>query len=112
MKYQLEAIKWSLRASNFYCFGDTAPLTKVIERFTAFEKPHKTGKAQEFFSKFMKFRKSSQIDLDFLLRSPVRILKIHIKAILYRRMIKRKELQIPNEPPDTLNIGNRFPLQF
>ena len=112
MKYQLEAIKWSLRASNFYCFGDTAPLTNVIERFIAFEKPQKVDKARQFFSKFMKFRKSSQIDLDFLLRSPIRILKIHIKAILFRRMIKRKELQIANEPPDTYNIGNRFPLQF
>ena len=112
MKYQLEAIKWSLRASNFYCFGDTVPLTNVIERFITIEKPHKIEKARRFFDKFMKFRKSSQIDLDFLLRSPVRILKIHIKAILYRRMIKRKELQIPNEPSDTLNLGNRFPLQF
>ena len=112
MKYQLEAIKWSLRASNFYCFGDTAPLTNVIERFIAFEKPQKVDKARQFFSKFMKFRKSSQIDLDFLLRSPIRILKIHIKAILFRRMIKRKELQISHEPPDTYNIGNRFPLQF
>ena len=112
MKYQLEAIKWSLRASNFYCFGDTAPLNNVIERFIAFEKPQKVDKARQFFSKFMKFRKSSQIDLDFLLRSPIRILKIHIKAILFRRMIKRKELQIANEPPDTYNIGNRFPLQF
>ena len=112
MKYQLEAIKWSLRASNFYCFGDTAPLANVIDRFIAFEKPQKIEKAQKFFFKFMKFRKSSQIDLDFLLRSPVRILKTHVKAILYRRMIKRKELQIPNEPPDTYNLGNRFPLQF
>ena len=60
----------------------------------------------------MKFRKSTQIDLEFLLRSPIRILKIHIIAILYRRMIKRKELQIPNEPPDTYDLGNRFPLQF
>ena len=112
MKYQLEAIKWSLRASNFYCFGDTAPLTNVIERFITFEKPHKVEKARRFFSKFMKFRKSSHIDLGFLLRSPTRILKIHVKAILYRRMIKRKELHIPNEPPDSINIGNRFPLQF
>jgi len=112
MKYQLEAIKWSLRASNFYCFGDTAPLANVIDRFIALEKPWKIDKAQQFYSKFMKFRKSTQIDLEFLLRSPIRILKIHIIAILYRRMIKRKELQIPNEPPDTYDLGNRFPLQF
>lgn len=112
MKYQLEAIKWSLRASNFYCFGDTVLLTKVIERFIMFEKPRRAVKAQKFYSQFMRFRRDPHLDLDFLLRSPFRILRIHLNAILYRRSIKRKDLEIPNEPPDSLAPSYRFPLQF
>ena len=112
MKFQLEAIKWSLRASNFFCFGDTALLTKVIDRFIAFEKPNKAAKAQKFYSKFIKYRNNPHFDLDFLLRSPIRILKIHVNAILYRRTIKRKDLEIPSEPPDHHISSYRFPLQF
>ena len=112
MKFQLEAIKWSLRASNFFCYGDTALLTKVVDRFIGFEKPHKIAKARKFFSKFMELRNDPKLDLDFLLRSPVRILKIHVNAILYRRTIKRKDLEIPNEPPDPHTSTYRFPLQF
>jgi len=37
IKYQLEAIKWSLKASNYYCFEDSELLNTIVERFISFE---------------------------------------------------------------------------
>ncbi len=93
-KYQLEAIKWSLRASNFYVFEDSKSLETIIKRFTIFEKS--TGykrRAYRFYSKFLELRHNPYNDLDFMLRCPFRIIKIHIKGILFKKlrmkMIKR-----------------------
>ncbi|MHA1106656.1 MAG: hypothetical protein ACTSPN_13210 [Promethearchaeota archaeon] len=110
IKYQLEAIKWSLRASNFYCFGDTESLPKVIDRFVSFEKTKKQEKSRKFYSEFLSLRDAPLNDFRFIVRCPIRILKIHGKAIVYRKTIKRKEIRIPSEPPDTTNY--HFPLVF
>ena len=112
MKYQLEAIKWSLKASNFYCFGDTESLLQVIDRFVSFEKTKKQEKARKFYTEFSSLRDAPLNDFRFMTRCPVRILKIHGKAIVYRKMIKRKEIRIPSKPPDTTSSNYHFPLQF
>lgn len=112
MKYQLEAIKWSLKASNFYCFGDTKSLIQDIDRFVSLEKTKKQEKARKFFTEFLSLRDTLQNDFRFMIKCPIRILKIHGKAIVYRKLIKRKEIRIPFTPPDTKSSYYKFPLQF
>lgn len=90
-KYQLEAIKWSLKASNYYCFRDTKSLQKISERFISFEKPRFQKNASKFFSNFLRLRKSSRNDLSFMIRCPIRIVKIHIQGISFKKLIKRKD---------------------
>lgn len=95
-KYQLEAIKWSLRASNFYVFEDSKSLGTIIKRFTVLEKsPRYKKRANRFYIKFLELRHNPHMDLDFMLRCPFRIIKIHIKGILFKKMrIKmRKKLK-------------------
>jgi len=112
MKYQLEAIKWSLKASNFYCFGDTGSLPQVIDRFVSFEKTKKQEKARKYYNEFLALRGSPLNNFRFMMRCPIRILKIHGKAIVYRKTIKRKEIRIPSKPPNTTTSKFSFPLQF
>ena len=38
IKYNLEAVKWALRASNYYSFKDSMPLEVIIRRFVSLEK--------------------------------------------------------------------------
>ena len=112
MKYQLEAIKWSLKASNFYCFGDTKSLVQDIDRFVSLETAKKQEKARKFYTEFLSLRDTVKNDFRFMAKCPVRILKIHGKAIVYRKTIKRKEIRIPLKPPDTRSSNYYFPLQF
>ncbi|MHA1669418.1 MAG: hypothetical protein ACTSV5_02445 [Promethearchaeota archaeon] len=112
MKYQLEAIKWSLKASNFYCFGDTEPLLQIIDRFVSFEKTKKQEKTRQFFTDFLSLRDTPLNSFRFMARCPIRILKIHGKAIVYRKTIKRKEIRIPSESPNKYSSNYYFPLQF
>ncbi|MFX0042429.1 MAG: hypothetical protein ACFE8L_05925 [Candidatus Hodarchaeota archaeon] len=90
-KYQLEAIKWSLRASNFYCFRDSTSLKKITERFISFEKPRHQKRAKKFFSEFLLLRRSPHKALKFMIKCPIRIVNIHTKAILFKKSVKRKE---------------------
>ena len=90
MKYQLEAIKWSLKASNYYCYEDSALIDKIVDRFISFEKPKKRMKAEKFYRRFIKLRREPSNDLKFMIHTPIRILKIHVKAILFRKLIKKK----------------------
>jgi len=112
IKFQLEAIKWSLRTSNYYCFRDTENLNDIIERFINFEKYPLQNKARLFYNTFLKLRQEPNNNLRFMLRSPIRILKIHVKAIKYRKIIKRGGIQIPSEPHHQIDPGHSFPLQF
>ena len=89
-KYQLEAVKWALKASNFYCYRDAETLETITKRFISFEKPRFQKRAQKFYSKFINLRNKPLEDMNFMLRCPVRIVKIHLKAIAYQKLLNRK----------------------
>ena len=91
VKYQLESVKWALKASNYYCFRDSESLDKICERFISFEKIKSQKKAHKFYSTFLELRKNPTYNASFMLRCIIRILKIHGFAILHKKLIKRKE---------------------
>jgi predicted nucleotidyltransferase len=92
IKYQLEAIKWSLNASNFYAFEDSYSLNKVIHRFLSIEKSKKYQmKAKRFYHNFLRLRQDPHNDINFMLRCPFRIIKIHIKGMLFKKHIIKKK---------------------
>ncbi|MFW9880840.1 MAG: hypothetical protein ACFFG0_47870 [Candidatus Thorarchaeota archaeon] len=112
-KYQLEAIKWALRASNFYCYRDSESLDRIIERFISFEKHRSQKNAEKFFSNFMTLRKNPYNDMNFMIRCPFRIIKIHVKAIIYKKLIKRRST--PRILPkffEPIIQDRTFPLRF
>lgn len=85
MRFMLEAVKWSLRASNYYTFEDSKMLPKIINRFITFEKSKGyRRRATVYYNRFMKLRKHPHRDIGFMLRCPFRILKIHMKGLLYK----------------------------
>ena len=112
IKYQLEAIKWSLKASNYYCYEDSELLYKIIERFNSFETPKKLAKAERYYSRFLELRKNPINDLKFMILSPFRILRIHINAIIFRKLIKRKVTQKSFLPKEHVIDRHRFPLTY
>jgi predicted nucleotidyltransferase len=112
-KYQLEAIKWALKASNFYCYRDVENLDAIIERFISFEKPRSQKRAKKFFNKFMYLRKAPLDDMNFMLRCPIRIIKIHLKAITYQKLVNRKiNSQTPSKPLEPIIPDRTFPLRI
>ncbi|MFX1554946.1 MAG: hypothetical protein ACFFBV_13540 [Promethearchaeota archaeon] len=114
-KYQLEAIKWALKSSNYYCFRDSEGLTRVSERFISFERKKAQKKARRFFSEFLQLRKLPRNNMNFMIRCPLRIIKIHIRALLYKKLIKRKEnLRISSERIKSRPIipNHTFPLKI
>ncbi len=115
IKYQLESIKWALKASNYYCFQDSEHLSKIIKRFIAFEKLKSQNKARRFFSEFIQLRRFPRNNMSFMIRCPIRIIKIHMKAISFKRLIKRKEkLRITTSKRTERAIipKKTFPLRF
>jgi predicted nucleotidyltransferase len=112
IKYILESIKWSLKASNYFCFKDTVTLNKIIERFLAFEKPNNKVKAEFFYSKFINLRKIPQNDIRFIISSPIRILKMHIQAIAYRKMIKNMPYKIPTKFDEKIVDQRAFTFRY
>ena len=112
IKYQLEAIKWSLKASNYYCFRDSESLKKISERFIAFEKPRFQKNAIHFFSDFLRLRRSPRNNLSFMIRCPIRIVKIHIQGISYKKLIKRKDrFRMISKKIDPIIPDRSFPLR-
>lgn len=112
-KYQLEAIKWALKASNYYCFRDSPNLNRITERFISFEKKKSQQKASRFFSEFLQLRKLPRNNLNFMLRCPIRIVKIHTKAILFQKLVKRKErLTFKSKKIEPIIPDHTFPLRF
>ncbi|MFX1386962.1 MAG: hypothetical protein ACFE9M_07085 [Promethearchaeota archaeon] len=112
-KYQLEAIKWALKSSNYYCFRDSVNLNKVTERFISFERTKLRKKAKRFFSEFLELRAQPRNNMNFMIRCPIRIIKIHTKAILFKKIFKRKEgIQIPSKPPEPIIPDHSFPLRI
>jgi len=112
IKYQLEAIKWSLKASNYYCFEDSELLNKIVERFISFEKPKAQPKAKRFYYKFLELRNQPFNDLKFMLQCPFRILKIHIKAILFRKLIKKNITETKFEVEEYIISQRDFPIRY
>ncbi|MFX1454451.1 MAG: hypothetical protein ACFFDB_03665 [Promethearchaeota archaeon] len=112
-KYQLEAVKWALKASNFYCYRDAEDLEIIINRFIAFEKPRSQIRARKFFARFMNYRNAPIGDMNFMLRCPMRIIKIHLQAITYQKFINRKlSSQIPSIPLEAIIPDRTFPLRI
>ncbi|MFW9895937.1 MAG: hypothetical protein ACFFD7_09065 [Candidatus Thorarchaeota archaeon] len=112
-KYQLEAVKWALKAANFYCYRDAEDLNIIINRFIAFEKPRSQIRAKKFFARFMNYRKAPIGDMNFMLRCPMRIIKIHLQAITYQKFVNRKfPTQIPSIPLETIIPDRTFPLRI
>ena len=93
IKYQLEAIKWSLRASNYYAFEDSKSLEEISDRFILFEKSGRIlnykRHAKVFYNRFLNLRKKPHTDLGFMLRCPFRILKIHLKGLQFKKIAKK-----------------------
>ena len=115
VKYQLESVKWALKASNYYCFRDSESIDKISERFVSFEKLKSQKKARKFYSDFLQLRKTPLNNVNFLIRCPIRIVKIHNFALLYKKLIKRQErFKIRNlkrvEKP--IIPDKTFPLKF
>jgi len=112
IKYQLEAIKWSLKASNYYCYEDSESLDKILERFISFETPKRKAKTERFYLKFLELRKNPNNDLKFMIFSPLRILRIHINAITFRKLTRRKINQKKLFPKDQITDRPHFPLTY
>jgi len=112
IKYILESIKWSLKASNYFCFKDSVELKKITERFIALEKPNKRIKAESYYSKFLTLRKNPQNNIRFIMLSPIRILKMHIQAIAYRKMIKNIPYRIPTKFEEKIVDQRAFTLRY
>jgi len=112
IKFQLEAIKWSLKASNYYCYEDSELLDKIVKRFISFETPKRKAKAERFYSKFLELRKNPINDLKFMIFSPLRILRIHINAITFRKLTKRQVSQPSFLPKDQITDRPHFPLTY
>lgn len=93
IKYELEAVKWALRASNYYSYEDSESLEKIIKRFMLFERPRFKKRAQKFYSEFLQLRKSPERNLSFILRVPFRVLKIHVKGLLFKSIRENKLLK-------------------
>ena len=112
IKYQLEAIKWSLKASNYYCFEDSKVLNTIVERFILFEKPKAQPKAKRFYFSFFELRNQPFNNLKFILQCPFRILKIHVKAILFRKLTKKKVSITKFEVNEYDILQRDFPLRY
>jgi len=85
IKYQLEAVKWSLRASYYYAFEDTLSLNKIIKKFSNPMIAPRFRNSKAYFQKFLSLREKLDDDILFMIRSPINILRIHRKGILFRK---------------------------
>jgi hypothetical protein len=112
IKYQLEAIKWSLKASNYYCYEDSELLDKIVKRFISFEKPKKKLDAETFYLRFLELRRNPSNDLKFMIYTPIRILKIHVRAIIFRKLTRRKIGKKSFEPKEQIPEQRHFPLTY
>ncbi|MHA1460012.1 MAG: hypothetical protein ACTSO8_00885 [Promethearchaeota archaeon] len=112
MKFQLEALKWSLKASNYYCYEDSERLDKIVKRFISFEKLNKREKAESFYLRFLELRQKPSNDFKFMLRTPFRILNVHMKAILFRKLTRRKIGKTTYKTKKPIEAQRSFPLTY
>ena len=113
VKYQLEAIKWSLKSSNYFGFRDSVSLIKITDRIISMERKRKRKKARNYYEKFLSLRRvPTKKDLYFMIRSPIRILKIHGKAITYRRLLENRSTLIKAKPESEVSSFRTFPVRL
>jgi hypothetical protein len=112
IKYQLEAIKWSLKASNYYCYEDSKVLDKIVNRFISFERPKNKNDAEMFYLRFLELRRNPSNDLKFMIYTPIRILRIHMKAILFRKLTKKGTSKKTSEANKQVPEQRSFPLTY
>ncbi|MBN1214786.1 MAG: hypothetical protein JXA99_05020 [Candidatus Lokiarchaeota archaeon] len=91
MKYQLEAIKWSLRASNYYLYKDSKSLKLIINQFLDNENLKKKKNHRIFFNIFLDLRNKIKKNINFMLKSPLEIFNIHKNAFHYKNLYKDKK---------------------
>lgn len=90
LKYELEAIKWSLKASNFYLFNDSCELNKMIKRFVKLSNQSKP--LISFFNRFIYLRHHpNRRSFGYSFLTPINILKIHNLGLSYKKLIKDKK---------------------
>ncbi len=91
-KYELEAIKWSLRASNFYLYNDTLELEKIASRFIKLSNINKS--LSKYMGRFKYLRRNPfRRSFRYSLFSPFYILKIHILGLKYKKLVKDRSLR-------------------
>ncbi len=85
----------------------------MTNRFVSFERKKNQNKAKQFFSEFLKLRQSPRNDMYFMLRSPIRIIKIHTKSIIFKKLIKRST-RIKDQPKavEPIISERTFPLRI
>jgi len=90
LKYELEAIKWSIKASNFYLFNDTCEISKIVKRFLKLSNQNKM--LISFFKRFLYLRQSpNRRNFGHFFLSPINILKVHLLGLSYKKLIKDKK---------------------
>ncbi|MBY9007318.1 MAG: hypothetical protein KGD63_11230 [Candidatus Lokiarchaeota archaeon] len=80
IKYQLEAVKWSLRASNYYIYRDSKPLSVIAKRFSKDKNLNRNKHLRNYFNDFLQLRNNPNNNILFMLKSPLKIISIHKKA--------------------------------
>ncbi len=81
--YQLEAVKWSLKAVNYYIFRDSKSLNEIIIRFSNDKNNCLIRINMHYLKRFLRLRKQPFNDIRFIIRSPIKIIKIHKVAFNY-----------------------------
>lgn len=90
LKYELEAIKWSLKASNFYLFNDTCELNKMMKRFVKLS--NKSKSLISFFKRFIYLRHHpNRRSFGYSFLTPLNIIRIHNLGLSYKKLIKDKK---------------------
>lgn len=90
LKYELEAIKWSIKASNFYLFNDTCELNKTVKRFLKLSNQNKM--LIPFFKRFLYLRhQPNRRSFGHFFLTPLNILRIHLLGLSYKKLIKDKK---------------------
>lgn len=89
IKYSLEAVKWALRASNYYSFKDSISLQSIIKRFLIAEKSTRSKeKARKYYQMFLELRIHPNQNIRFMIQCLMRILQIHIRGIKLNKFME------------------------
>lgn len=83
-KYEMEAAKWSILASNYYLKKSSPGLIEALKFIKSL------GVSESYFKHFLRLRNNYQNDIKFGLATPIYVLKIHAKALGYSKNIIRK----------------------